>query len=142
MCVARFLFFFLVISSEHFKSLNCFSNEILETIFKYLTNEQLKQSCLTVNQQWNQCARNVLEKRSPITNLPNEILLKIFANYLNPFDLLNSCVRVNRQWKQLIQANFIWKIVNPINWAKSEWNSNVPAELIRSDAENLLKYVN
>ena len=23
---------------------------------KYLTNQQLKQSCLTVNKQWNQCA--------------------------------------------------------------------------------------
>ena len=33
-----------------------FSNEILQNIMKYLTNEQLKKSCLIVNKQWNQCA--------------------------------------------------------------------------------------
>jgi hypothetical protein len=47
---------FLVISYESLISINNLSNEILEYIMKYLNDRQLKQSCLKVNKQWNQCA--------------------------------------------------------------------------------------
>jgi hypothetical protein len=103
---------------------------------KYLTDQQIKQSCLIVNKQWNQCAlkgfiiflkiifnflfflKIVLEDRSPISQIPNEILLRLFTYYLNPYDLFNSCIRVNKQWQNIIKDRTIWKIVNPINWAR------------------------
>jgi hypothetical protein len=62
----------------------------------------------------------VLDHRSPISQIPNEILLRLFTYYLNPSDLFNSCIRVNQRWKNIIQDKTIWKIVNPINWAKSK----------------------
>jgi hypothetical protein len=60
----------------------------------------------------------VLEQRSPISQIPNEILLRLFTFYLNPYDLFNTCMGVNKQWKHIINDRTIWKIVNPINWAK------------------------
>lgn len=47
---------FLVISYERLVSINNLSSDILEYIMKYLTDQQLKESCLTINKQWNQCA--------------------------------------------------------------------------------------
>lgn len=97
----------------------------------------------------------VLEDRSPIGQLPNEILLKLFSCYLNPLDLLTSCIRVNKQWKKFIEDQIIWKVVNPINWSRGlsfilfnsniivcffssgQWNSNIPIEEKKnSDEEN------
>src|SRR5438128_2692948 len=85
------IFRILVISYERLISINNLSNEILQNVMKYLTNQQLKQSCLRVNKQWNQCAlqgfvlffrknfllkfffslKLVLEHRSPISQIPN-----------------------------------------------------------------------
>jgi len=64
------------------------------------------------------CLKIVLETRSPISQIPNEILLRLFTYYLNPYDLFTSCIRVNKQWRNIINDRSIWKIVNPINWAK------------------------
>jgi len=126
---------------------------------KYLTDQQLKQSCLTVNKQWNQCAlkgfirknfyfkffffslKIVLENRSPISQIPNEILLRLFIYYLNPYDLFNSCIHVNKQWKNIINDRSIWRIVNPINWAKGQWDSNIPLEETKIDEDENLPYV-
>ena len=60
----------------------------------------------------------VLKDRSPISRIPNEILLHLFKYYLNPYDLFVSCIRVNKQWKSIIKDETIWKVINPINWAK------------------------
>jgi hypothetical protein len=62
----------------------------------------------------------VLEHRSPISQIPNEILLRLFTYYLNPHDLFSVCNRVNKQWKNIINDPTIWKIVNPINWARGK----------------------
>ena len=62
----------------------------------------------------------VLQHRSPICQIPDEILLRLFTYYLNPHDLFHSCIRVNQQWKNIIQDRSIWKIVNPINWARGD----------------------
>lgn len=64
--------------------------------------------------------------------LPNEILLKLFRSYLNPYDLLTSCIRVNRQWKDLIEDQIIWKIVNPINWARGFLFFHLPISMLKS----------
>ena len=59
MRIVREEFFFLydlVISYERLVSINNLSNDNLQNIMKYLTDRQLKQSCLRVNKQWNQCA--------------------------------------------------------------------------------------
>jgi len=117
-----------VVSINRNESMNYFSDEIFEHIFHYLTDEQIHRSCLTVNKQWNHCASKVLRTRSPINRIPNEILLRIFKYHLNPVDLLSSCLQVNRKWKKLIEDKSMWKTVNPINWAKNQWNSNVPQE--------------
>jgi hypothetical protein len=50
-----------VISYERIISINNLSDEILQTIMKYLTNQQLKKSCFVVNKQWNQCAAKGLD---------------------------------------------------------------------------------
>jgi hypothetical protein len=52
----NFSFRISVISYESLVSINNLSNNILEYIMKYLTDQQLKQSCLRVNKQWNKCA--------------------------------------------------------------------------------------
>jgi len=100
----------------------------------------------------------VLDHRSPISQIPNEILLRLFTYYLNPYDLFNSCIRVNQRWKNIIQDKTIWKIVNPINWAKSkhfisfhlssklicfldQWNSNIPLEEITTDEDDKISLV-
>lgn len=58
--IKKFVFFkkniISVISYERLISINNLPNGILEYIMKYLSNQQLKESCLTVNKQWNQCA--------------------------------------------------------------------------------------
>ncbi len=98
----------------------------------------------------------VLETRSPISQIPNEILLRLFTYYLNPYDLFNSCIRVNKQWRNIINDRSIWKIVNPINWAKGyisfylckftfyflgQWDSNIPLEETKIDEDDNLSYV-
>lgn len=125
----------VVISYERIVSINHLSKEILEHVMKYLSSDQLRQSCLRVNKQWNLCAtkgscplllwregnvlvRTVLQGRSPICSIPDEILLRLFTFYVNPSDLFRSCVRVNKRWNQICQDRTIWKIVNPINWSK------------------------
>jgi hypothetical protein len=100
-----------------------------------------------------------LEDRSPISQIPNEILLRLFTFYLNPLDLFNSCIRVNQQWKNIIQDQTIWKIVNPINWARGyiyiqtffflinkfyflgQWDSNIPLEETKIDEDDNLTFV-
>ena len=67
----------------------------------------------------------VLQYRSPISQIPNEILLRLFTYYLNSYDLFNSCIRVNKQWKNLIKEKTVWNIVNPINWAKGSFRKLV-----------------
>ena len=62
----------------------------------------------------------VLEQRSPISKLPDELLLRLFTFYLNPYDLFHRCIGVNKQWKSIVSDRSIWKIVNPINWARGE----------------------
>jgi hypothetical protein len=32
-------------------------------------------------------------------------------------------MRVNQQWKNIIQDQTIWKIVNPINWARGKFRN-------------------
>ncbi len=83
----------------------------------------------------------VLENRSPISQIPNEILLRLFTYYLNPYDLFNSCIHVNKQWKNIINDRSIWRIVNPINWAKGQWDSNIPLEETKIDEDENLPYV-
>ncbi|CAF0803646.1 unnamed protein product [Rotaria sordida] len=117
-----------VISYEPFTSINSLSDHTLQYIMKYLNDRQLKQSCLIVNKQWNQCALKVLRDRSPISQLPDEIFLRLFKYYLNPYDLFNCCILVNKKWKYIITDKTIWNIVNPINWARGQWNSNIPLE--------------
>ncbi|CAF1183879.1 unnamed protein product [Rotaria sp. Silwood1] len=117
-----------VISYERFTSINNLSNNTLQFIMKYLNDRQLKQSCLRVNKQWNQCALKVLRNRSPISQIPEEILLRLFKYYLNPYDLFNSCIHVNKHWKYIIKDKTIWNIVNPINWARGQFDSNIPFE--------------
>ncbi|CAF1504786.1 unnamed protein product [Adineta steineri] len=127
-----------VISYERLISINNLSNNILQSIMKYLTDRQLKQSCLRVNKQWNQCALKVLDTRSPISQIPNEILLRLFTYYLNPYDLFHSCIHVNKQWKNIINDKSIWKIVNPINWSKGQWDSNIPLEDINKHEDDTI----
>ncbi|CAF5122231.1 unnamed protein product [Rotaria sp. Silwood1] len=117
-----------VISYERFTTINNLSNNTLQFIMKYLNDRQLKQSCLRVNKQWNQCALKVLRNRSPISQIPDEILLRLFKYYLNPYDLFNSCIHVNKHWKYIIKDKTIWNIVNPINWARGQFDSNIPFE--------------
>ncbi|CAF1673172.1 unnamed protein product [Rotaria magnacalcarata] len=109
-------------------NINSLSSDILQYIMKHLTDRQLKQSCLRVNKQWNQCASKALKNRSPITQFPDEILLRLFNYYLNPYDLFHSCVTVSKQWKFIINEKTIWKTVNSINWARGQWDSNIPLE--------------
>lgn len=97
--------------------------------------EQIKRSCLSINQQWNQCSNRgsstpktgllfdywsylVLEHRSSISRIPNEVLLKLFRFYLSPFDLLRSCLTVNRRWFNLVRNKSLWTRVNPIDWSR------------------------
>ena len=54
----------LVISYERLVSINNLPNQTLEHIMKYLSNQQIKQSCLTLNKQWNKCASKGLSKFS------------------------------------------------------------------------------
>ncbi|CAF4643308.1 unnamed protein product, partial [Rotaria sp. Silwood2] len=117
-----------VISYERLTSINNLSNNNLEYIMKYLNDRQLKQSCITVNKQWNQCALKVLKNRCPISQIPDEILLRLFKYYLNPYDLFHSCINVNKQWKYIIKEKTIWNIVNPINWSRGQWDSNISLE--------------
>ncbi|CAF2188694.1 unnamed protein product [Rotaria magnacalcarata] len=91
-------------------NINSLSSDILQYIMKHLTDRQLKQSCLRVNKQWNQCASKALKNRSPITQFPDEILL------------------LSKQWKFIINEKTIWKTVNSINWARGQWDSNIPLE--------------
>lgn len=122
------------------EAINSFSNEIFENIFRHLTDDQIKKSCLTVNRQWNTCASKglcllfdsipsihlneivlVLQSRSPIHRIPNEILLRIFKYHLNPYDLFHSCLSVNQKWKKIIEDQSMWKSINPINWARGSF---------------------
>ncbi|CAF4721521.1 unnamed protein product, partial [Rotaria magnacalcarata] len=117
-----------IISYDRMTNINSLSSDILQYIMKHLTDRQLKQSCLRVNKQWNQCASKALKNRSPITQFPDEILLRLFNYYLNPYDLFHSCVTVSKQWKFIINEKTIWKTVNSINWARGQWDSNIPLE--------------
>ncbi|CAF1471297.1 unnamed protein product [Rotaria magnacalcarata] len=122
-----------VLSYERILSIDSLPNNILQFIMNYLPDRQIKQSCLRVNKQWNQCASKVLKHRSPISQLPDEIVLRIFKLYLNPYDLFHSCIRVSKQWKYIIKDKTIWKTINPINWARGQWNSSLPLEEIPVD---------
>ncbi|CAF4162802.1 unnamed protein product, partial [Rotaria socialis] len=122
-----------VLSYERILSIDSLPHNILQFIMNYLPDRQIKQSCLRVNKQWNQCASKVLKQRSPISQLPDEIVLRIFKLYLNPYDLFNSCIRVSKQWKYIIKDKTIWKTINPINWTRGQWNSNLPLEEIPVD---------
>lgn len=64
----------------------------------------------------------VLKDRSPISQLPDEILLRIFKYNLNVYDLFHSCITVSKQWKFIINDKTIWKTVNPINWSRGSLN--------------------
>ena len=145
--------FLPVISFERVKCKSDFSEGILENILQHLTDRQIKQSCLTLNKQWRQCALkgsllaiahhlcspplplsflSVLESRSSIGQLPNELLLRLFKYYLTPLDLLQSSIRVNRLWKSLVHDSTIWKTVNPINWARGRLSSSIVLPTHRS----------
>ncbi|CAF4252210.1 unnamed protein product, partial [Didymodactylos carnosus] len=119
--------FCLVLSCCRHHILEILPDEIFARILSELSEQDLK-SCSRVNKKWKLHAQKVRDSRSPIAKLPTEIVLHIFSFLTQP-DLIVRCSRVSKLWRKLTYDKQNWKIINPIDWAKGQWEKNLPEKI-------------
>ena len=62
-----------------------------------------------------------------ISDLPSEILVKVFGFFTDPRDLLRAA-RVGQRWNKMAFTPELWKTVCPIQWSKGHWSLHCQAD--------------
>nr|XP_023679559.1 F-box/LRR-repeat protein 5 isoform X1 [Paramormyrops kingsleyae] len=81
----------------------------------------------SVHEKWDEESEKDSKKLDHISQLPPEVLLKLFQ-YLTPEDL-GRCSQVCTSWSRLTKMGSLWKHLYPVRWARGDYCCGPPGDL-------------